>query len=302
MPLSPPSSNAQLSRTAHAKLNLGLHVLGLRADGYHALQSLVVFAGCGDELELTPLTGAGLSDQVQLSGPFAHCLDGGNDNIVLAAARAFRKRWPGTLPSAFLIKLTKNLPVAAGIGGGSADAAALLNMMSDMANVQINKVELLALANELGADVPVCLSTRPAFMAGKGEEIMHLNGFPQLYAVLVNPGKAVSTASIFAILENKENLVFPSMPTSFSSIDDLVSWLGETRNDLFAPAVKLAPQIEAITCFLKDNSHCLFARMSGSGATVFGLFETLEQAEQNALAVSQKWPDYWVTATPVLTR
>jgi len=202
-----------LSEAAPAKVNLALHVTGRRADGYHELESLVVFVDVADEVTAHPAK----SDRLRVSGPFAAAAGGGESNLVMRAVKAFRARWPDRLPEGLDVALTKNLPVAAGIGGGSADAAATLRLLAGMAGGDFSIAELNALALSLGADVPVCLLSRPSEVRGVGEIIHPLRSFPTTHLVLVNPLIPVVTADVFRRLEQRTNPPMPPLPSPLIS-------------------------------------------------------------------------------------
>ncbi|MDO5706643.1 MAG: 4-(cytidine 5'-diphospho)-2-C-methyl-D-erythritol kinase [Paracoccus sp. (in: a-proteobacteria)] len=258
---------------APAKLNLTLHVTGRRGDGYHLLDSLVVFAGVGDVVDLSP---GPLS--LTVDGPFAAGLDAGDDNLCLRAARA--------IGGHAAIRLTKNLPVASGIGGGSADAAAVLRAFAAQGLMLPDAPE------RLGADVPVCLAGRPARMRGVGEVLDPLPPVPPIPVVLVNPGVAVATPAVFAALESRDN---PPMPApDWADADGLIRFAAACRNDLQDAAIRLAPAIGEVLAALAGQGARL-ARMSGSGATCFGLFDSTEAARRAADAISR--PGWWVVET-----
>lgn len=282
-----------LFASAPAKINLCLHVTGLRPDGYHDLESLVVFAALGDHLQAIPDS----HDHLLVEGPFAKFISTDNSNLVLQAVAAFRSRFPDMVKTGVRIKLTKNLPVAAGIGGGSADAAAALRIMAQMSDLPVLPFELMELALDLGSDVPACLHMQPAMMGGIGEKLYPAPALPALHMVLVNPLVSASTREIFAKLIRRENPPMPKLPPRFETPQSLAHWLETTRNDLAGPAYELVPQIKAITGFLKRDEDCLFARMSGSGATVFGLYQTTKNALDGAAELQNRWPEYWVVAT-----
>jgi len=286
-----------LSRIAKAKINLCLHVVGKRADGFHELQSLVTFAEFGDELSHIAFAGDPAGDSLQISGPFSQFLDGTKDNLVMQALRAFREQWPDRLVHDAAFFLTKNLPIASGIGGGSADAAAMLKILSSLANPPVEPDILLKIAADLGSDIAVCLLEKTSIMQGRGENISPLERFPTLFAVLVNPGIQISTPKIFSGLAATKNPKMPTITNGFASIDQLVHWLGMTANDLEEPAIKLVPQIGDIIEEFQKNSLCRFSRMSGSGATVFALFDNMERAKTAAKLISNKWPKFWVQPT-----
>ncbi len=281
---------------APAKINLALHVTGRRADGYHTLETLVAFAEVGDELEAVPAP----KDSLSITGPFARALAGTADNLVLRALAAFRARWPGALPEGLALTLRKNLPIAAGLGGGSADAAAALRLFASLAATDIGFTDLLALALPLGADVPMCLYSCAAEVRGLGEIVVPLKRFPALHVVLVNPLLQVATADVFRRLERRDNPGLPGLGDPLTRPAQLALWLSETRNDLEAPALTLVPAIGALTARLAAAHGCILARMSGSGATVFGLFGSSAQAHQAAHDLRERWPEYWVAASPLI--
>ena len=286
-------------RTAYAKINLNLHVLGRRPDGYHELQSLVVFGQTGDTIQLVPSETD--ADQISIDGPFFHLLSGEKqNNLALIALRKFRRKWPDALADPIHIHLRKNLPVAAGLGGGSADAAAVLSMLSEHTNIHITDEDLYAFALELGADVPVCLAGKSALMAGIGERITPVTGLPKLFCVLINPMKSVSTAKIFSALSCKNNTPLSPMPKDMSNISEFVRWLESTRNDLETVACKIVPEIEKIRSGFMRDRQCLFARMSGSGASVVALFASQADADAAAQNFGKKHPDYWVQSAPIV--
>lgn len=280
---------------AAAKVNLCLHVTGRRDDGYHVLDSMVVFADFGDELVLERAKEMSLD----VCGPFADGLSADSDNLVLSAARAL----VGADVTA-KIRLTKNLPVASGIGGGSADAAAALRGVLALAgrhNYSNKDVHQLAIG--LGADVPACLVSQVLRMSGIGEKIDKLPPLPTVPAILVNPLVSVLTGPVFAELgisagaSSRGAPISGSLANGFRSVETLASWLQHQRNDLEAPAIKLVPAISEVLSKILDQNDCLLARMSGSGATCFGLFSAKEQAVQAADALSRTNPDWWVKAT-----
>ncbi len=276
---------AALSEPAPAKINLCLHVTGRRADGYHLLDSLVAFARIGDLIEAEPSRTLSLS----IRGPFGHELPVGPDNLVLAAAEAMRPAGSGAA-----LRLTKRLPVASGIGGGSADAAATLRLLGRMWGVGLPGE---AAVLRMGADVPVCLAGRSCRMTGIGERLAPVE-LPPFWIVLVNPGPKVSTASVFARLSSRRNAGLPEI-AGFSSPGDLVAFLAAQRNDLEEPAIAIAPVIGEVLSALRSGPGCGLARMSGSGATCFGLFAREAEATDAADALRLSRPDWWVAASPV---
>ncbi|CDP50124.1 4-diphosphocytidyl-2-C-methyl-D-erythritol kinase [Devosia sp. DBB001] len=282
--------------TAPAKINLALHVTGRRSDGYHELDSLVVFADVADEIEAAPAP----NDTLKVTGPFGTGLTSGEGNLVLRAVAAFRANWPDHVPTRLAFDLKKNLPVAAGLGGGSADAAAVLRLMASLGPALIPEHDLMAVAAQLGADVPMCLLSRPCRARGIGEKITALMSFPKLHVVLVNPLVPVVTADVFRRLSIHQNEGLPDLPEPLTRPAQLGIWLAETRNDLEPPAVALVPVIGQLHDALGKAPGCVLARMSGSGATVFGLFGSSTQAHQAAHDLRERWPGYWVAAAPVI--
>lgn len=287
---------ATLIEPAPAKINLALHVTGRRADGYHSLESLVVFADLCDEVGAMPAD----ADSLEITGPFAAGLSAGASNLVLRAAAAFRARWPEAVPEGLAFRLTKNLPVMAGLGGGSADAAAVLRILARQAATSVPRAALNDLAATLGADVPACLVSRPCEVRGIGEIVRPLRTFPEAYVVLVNPLRPVVTADVFRRMERHAFPPLPALPEGLDRPAMLALWLEETRNDLDAPARALVPEIGPIEDRLSRLNGCMLARMSGSGGTVFGLFGSGSLAHQAAHDLRGHWPDYWVAAAPVI--
>jgi 4-diphosphocytidyl-2-C-methyl-D-erythritol kinase len=279
---------------APAKVNLTLRVLGRRADGYHELESLVVFADCGDRLTFTP--GSALS--LTLSGATASEAGADADNLVLKAARALAARIPDLVLGAF--RLEKNLPVAAGLGGGSSDAAAALRLIAQANKLALDNPDLQAAARATGADVPVCLDPRPRLMRGIGEQLSEPLPLPQLPAVLVNPGVALATKHVFAGLNASTQLGAPfdlvAAIAKLESRDQLLHMLETQPNALEAPAIVLQPVIADVLTVLRGLAGCQLARMSGSGATCFGMFASAVDADAAAKILRAKYPNWWAQA------
>jgi len=290
--LDPSDSAAAAARpteAAPAKVNLALHVRGRRPDGYHELDTLVVFAADGDTVEL-----AEGGDRLTIDGPFGALLRGdGTENLVLRAARRLAARAGRSWPA---LRLTKNLPVAAGLGGGSADAAATLRLLTRAWQLPLDDGELAAEGIALGADVPMCLKSRPLVARGRGERIAEVAGFPPLSMVLVHPAVAVSTGQVFARLDSPEDPPLPDLPDRFGSVADFVRWLRPTRNGLSDAARDIAPAIGNALLAL-SNTGAMFARMSGSGATCFGIFPFADAAEHAARIIRAAEPTWWVSTT-----
>ncbi|HTH16140.1 MAG TPA: 4-(cytidine 5'-diphospho)-2-C-methyl-D-erythritol kinase [Magnetospirillum sp.] len=278
---------------APAKVNLYLHVTGKRADGYHLLDSLVVFAGVGDTLVLEPAETLSLD----VIGPTAQALPEGEENIVLRAAQALAQA-AGVSAGARMI-LTKRLPVAAGIGGGSADAAAALKGLARLWNLSLSESEMAAIGLKLGADVPVCLAGRPTTMTGIGDHLVPAPALPPAWAVLVNPRLPLSTPAVF---KARQGDFTPAMPLADSPADAraLAEALAHRRNDLTHPAIACEPVVGEMLALIAAQAGCLLARMSGSGATCFGLFATAPEAEAAAAALSAAQPGWWVAPAPLL--
>ncbi len=268
---------------APAKINLTLHVTGQRADGYHLLDSLVVFADVGDRVAVTPGEGLVLS----LDGPMAAGVPLGDDNLALRAARLLGVDGAS-------IRLTKNLPTAAGIGGGSSDAAATLRALARLTGRPLpGRAALLT----LGADLPVCMIPAPQRMRGIGELLEPVPALPDLWMVLANPGVHVPTPAVFRALARKDGAPMPDPLPVFADAAALADFLRSQRNDLEEPAVALAPVIGAALRGLAAQDDCLLARMSGSGATCFGLFADAGAADRAAADLRQTYPGWWICST-----
>lgn len=276
---------------APAKINLALHVTGRRPDGYHELDSVVTFANLVDDVHVFPAR----QDRLTLAGPYAGALGSGTNLVETARdrLRALIVERGGTAP-AVEIRLAKNLPVASGIGGGSADAAAALRGLTRLWEATVSKADLAGLAETLGADVPMCLVSRPVAARGIGEVLEPLVPFPSFDMVLVNPGEAVATPAVFAALEKRENSP-PTYPAAWGTAREAAAHLAAMRNDLEAPARKIAPAIGDVLDEIAATGPWL-ARMSGSGATCFGLYEGAEPARQAAAAISARHPGWYVRA------
>jgi 4-diphosphocytidyl-2-C-methyl-D-erythritol kinase len=280
-----------VTEQAHAKINLALHVIGRREDGYHELDSIVAFAAVADLLTIVPADVVSLD----ITGPFAGALPRDGTNSVLAAWRLLddfsRQRGAALTPVKF--ELEKNLPVASGIGGGSADAAAALRGLVRLFDISISKQDLNELALRLGADVPVCLLQQSARMRGIGEIIEPIGLDIPGAIVLVNPRIPAPTSKVFESLNLQPGQSFAA---GIGNLYDIESW----RNDLTAPAVSLVPEITEVIGNLIFQPDIACTRMSGSGATCFGLFENLETAQIAADAIAEKHPHWWVVATTLL--
>ncbi len=278
---------------APAKLNLYLHVTGRRDDGYHELDSLVAFASVGDRLRVEPAPELSL----KIEGFFAEELDADTGNLVWRAAEAVRET--AEITGGARITLTKNLPVAAGIGGGSADAAATVRALVQLWDMHPTSHDLSGLALSLGADVPVCLFGRSAYMRGIGEWVEPGPALPLVFLVLVNPGIPVSTPAVFMARQPPYSQKSPNLNET-DDVTDFVDQLARRGNDLEAPAMGAAPVIGEVIDALEVAEDCLLARMSGSGATCFGLFKSREQADRVARDIRAKSPAWWVESADLI--
>ncbi|MEZ5930426.1 MAG: 4-(cytidine 5'-diphospho)-2-C-methyl-D-erythritol kinase [Alphaproteobacteria bacterium] len=279
----------RIRETALAKVNLDLRVCHRREDGYHELDSVVAFADIGDQLTFEPADGLSL----EIEGPFGDALPPRDDNLVLRAARALAGK-AGREPDV-RITLEKILPVASGLGGGSADAAAALRGLVRLWALPFASADILPLARELGADVPVCLASNAARMQGIGERLTSVAMPADIPMVLVNPGQAVSTAEVFRGLTDFSGR---RDQTSFEALEQgFHAHLIASVNDLEAPAIRIEPAIGAVLDALRDQSGCALARMSGSGATCFGLFASLGERDQAVAQIAASEPTWWVIGT-----
>lgn len=285
----------QVTEFAFAKVNLTLHVVGLRADGYHLLDSMVVFCGIGDRVK------ASASARVSLTveGPFAHDVPSNMDNLVMRAAAQFT----GDMGVEFTLE--KHLPPASGIGGGSADAAAAIRAVlrlrdkMGLPNKPRDSQAFSAAVLALGADVPVCLRSAAARMRGIGEQLDFIGPLPELHIVLVNPRVAVPTPAVFKALVSRQNPPMPDHLPDWPDAQALADWLQTQRNDLQRPALSIAPVIGDVLSALAAQPGALIARMSGSGATCFALFQTAAAAKAASDAIAAKNPAWWAAASVV---
>ena len=287
-----------LVEEGRAKVNLTLRVIGRRVDGYHDLESLVAFADCADRLTLAP----GAELKLITTGPLAGDCGETSDNLVLRAARLLAERVPGLKLGEFT--LDKVLPIAAGIGGGSADAAAALRLLARLNGLAPDDPRLLEVALLTGADVPVCLVSRASDMTGVGESLLPLS-LPIMPCVLVNPRVPVATKDVFAALglRSGELLVGASdvlqssaWPQDGASLEDWVEALAENSNDLEVPATRIQPVIGEVLAALNATNGAWLARMSGSGATCFAIYENTAEAQRAAQKIRQEHPHWWVHA------
>ncbi len=290
----------EITEHAPAKLNLALHVLRRRADGYHELDSIVAFASdVADELRLE--TAAAFSLAVE--GPLAAAVPKDDSNLALRAARAMAQRWPRHFGPVH-IRLRKHLPAAAGIGGGSADAGAVLRAMCRLFGFVPPREELHALALELGADVPACLHGRTARMSGIGERITTLPDLPETFCLLANPGVALPTAQVFGALHEQGGISGASLPDAALAAQPHAAALAEalrnTANDLQVPACALTPAVEQCLATLRGLPGALLARMSGSGATCFALFADALLARTALSTLREAYPRWWLAVSPLI--
>ncbi len=277
---------------APAKVNLTLHVTGRTANGYHLLDSLVVFADVADLIKVEEAS----TFELEISGPFAKGVPIDDRNLVTKAARHLN-------PDAKCrIHLTKNLPHGAGVGGGSADAAAALRALSNLWGLEPPSIES---ALTLGADVPVCtLSPAPVRMQGIGEQLTPVSKLPKCWMLLVNPNEPLATSAVFDGLRSEhaiDNVGMDELPAPNASYGSFCEWLHSQRNDLTAPASSILPVISEVLCGIRLTDGCGFAAMSGSGSTCFGLFENKSDAELAASELSRNQPTWWVQCARMLS-
>ena len=281
-----------------AKVNLTLRVVGRRVGGYHDLESVVAFADCADRLALSP--GAELT--LDTTGPLAGACGATSDNLVLKAARLLAERVDNLALGAFT--LDKVLPVAAGIGGGSADAAAALRLLARLNGLAADDSRVRDVALKTGADVPVCLASRACDMTGVGETLLPLS-LPKLPSVLVNPRVPVATKDVFAALGLRSGQLLvgvtdviraPAWPDEGASVGDWVKALADVPNDLEPPALRVQPVISEVLSALRGRQGVQLARMSGSGATCFAIFSSASDAQAAAAKISADHPAWWVHA------
>jgi 4-diphosphocytidyl-2-C-methyl-D-erythritol kinase len=287
-----------LVENGRAKVNLTLRVVGRRVDGYHDLESVVAFADCADRLSLTP----GSELNLRTTGPLARDCGEASDNLVLKAARLLGERVPDLKLGDFT--LDKMLPVAAGIGGGSADAAAALRLLAQANGLAVDDPRLIEVAQLTGADVPVCLASRACVMTGVGETLLPLS-LPMMPCVMVNPRVPMATREVFEALglRHGELLVgatdvirATAWPEQGASLEDWVEVLSENFNDLVAPATRIQPVIDEVISALSATNGAWLARMSGSGATCFAIFENTSEAQRAAQKIQLDHPQWWVHA------
>ncbi len=284
---------------APAKINLFLHVTGQRTDGYHELDTLVGFASICDSIEVCRASDNARPETLEITGRFASAIPLGPDNLVLKAAALLRRHAAQSAkgrPPLTRIILEKNLPPASGIGGGSADAAATLRVLNRFWQLELSLDELIALSSNLGADIALCLHSRMLRALGIGDQIKPVSGLPVIPAVLVNAGINLETPTVFEALEEKSNAPALAFPSAARDQNTLIEFLATCRNDLQAPAIKIVPEINEVLSALARQQGCKLARMSGSGATCFGLFEKRDAANRAAEEISGGNPGWWVAS------
>lgn len=274
-----------LTEAAPAKINLFLHVLGRRDDGYHLLDSVAVFAGAADVLSVEHDDGFAL----ELTGPFGTLLETERDNLVLRAGRLLAQA--ARMAPYGRVVLEKNLPIASGIGGGSADAAAALRLLNRYWALDFSRADLLALAAKLGADVPVCLAPRPMRMSGAGETLAEAPVPPRCGILLANPGLPVATADVFRARTGPFSAPDALLPEAWLSARSMAMDLSRLRNDLEPAAITLCPAIADVLAAIRGTEGNFLARMSGSGATCFGIYADADRARRAASAISR--PGWW---------
>ncbi|UTD25826.1 4-(cytidine 5'-diphospho)-2-C-methyl-D-erythritol kinase [Bradyrhizobium sp. WD16] len=293
------TAGTALAEQARAKVNLTLRVLGRRPDGYHELESVVAFAGVADRLTLTP----GAKAELTVTGPRAAECGALDDNLVFRAARALGARIEGLRSGQFT--LDKQLPAAAGIGGGSADAAAALRLLAASNNIAFDDPRIMAVARATGADIPVCVASKACVMTGVGETLAPIT-LPPLPCVLVNPRVPVATRDVFAELGLKpgefraglsEVLEAVAWPAPGAAAEDWIDALAGGSNDLEAPAIRVQPAIAQVLAVLRAAEGVRLARMSGSGATCFAIFSSETEARAAAAAIAAGHPGWWVEAS-----
>jgi 4-diphosphocytidyl-2-C-methyl-D-erythritol kinase len=281
-----------ISAIAPAKINLYLHVTGKDRNNYHLLDSMMVFIDVQDIIEVTAATDI----KVVAKGEYAHCITE-QDNLVKKTAIALQKHFK--IKSGAAITLHKNIPVGAGLGGGSADAAATLKLLLRLWKVNASQEDLLSIALSLGADVPACLLSTSLYASGIGEITEPAPKLPKLHLLLVNPGKPLLTKDVFAKYPGKFSKAI-THPKDFLSKTSFLGFLNQTRNDLQETAIQLIPEIGTLLNELTDEKDCLLARMSGSGATCFGIFTKRLHAENIAMQLSHRHPEWWVRTASLI--
>lgn len=287
-----PECISHIERIAHAKINLALHVTGQREDGYHLLDSLVVFTEFGDSLSISEANNPSSLVSLKIDGPFSEGLECGANNLVSRSALSlgYEMTKLSGKPLPVEIKLTKNLPIASGIGGGSADAAATLLALSEFWN---SDIDLIPIAEKLGADIPMCLHAKPLRAQGIGDEISLLETKNPHHIIMINPNVEVSTPTIFKHLTDKQNA--PMFVDAIKAMPSIAE-VGTLRNDLQEAAIEIEPVIQTVLNAIEQTDSNL-VRMSGSGATCFGLYDSLQEAQKAVGLIKSQYPTWWCVAT-----
>ena len=290
------------SITAFAKINLSLEILGRRSDGYHQILSLVAFTEFGDQLVYDP----GQSFAVESDGPFAISVQG--ENLIVTAAKKLSNHFPNI--NLGRVHLTKHIPVAAGLGGGSADVAAFFKLVEQHDESQLKGFDWVSFGALIGADIPVCLCRETSFMGGFGEQLSAVDVRAEVHIVLVNPGVELITGGVFKALNApaysaerqvaSRNRDMSHMPKSFQSFQHLINFLHSHPNDLTKPACRQAPVINRVLGVLERCDGCALSRLSGSGASCYGLFESAPEAQQAGEQIAHEFPLWWVQSTRLI--
>jgi len=279
---------------ARSKINLALHVVGRTSNGYHQLSSLVAFCDIADELSVKFNESLG-KDRYHIEGPFGQLLsqEPMESNLIVKAVCLLRQKTKETF--SVDVTLSKNLPLASGIGGGSTDAAAMLNLLNRGLKKPCLPEELAELALTLGADVPMCLDAQPKWISGIGEVIAFCASFPEFPILLVNPLMPLSTPQVFKCYkESNAPFDVPLEPVNLRHPEEWVDWLKSARNALYSSAIQMCPIVAHVIHTLENTSGNLLARLSGSGATCFGIYDSVKSAADAADKVTAKYPDFWI--------
>jgi 4-diphosphocytidyl-2-C-methyl-D-erythritol kinase len=292
-----PMGSSAAIELAGAKINLALHITGRRADGYHSLETLAVFADFGDMVRVEPSDDG--RTNLLMDGPFAGELDRTcalSDNLAIRAFDVLKQAARRQRDEPVNLVLSKRIPIAAGLGGGSADAAAVLRLLDREWKLGLGPDLLAEIGVRLGADVPMCLASRPVVARGIGDKIEPVAGIPSLPLVLASPQVPIATRSVFAKLADASGTPLPPLPAKFGSVLDFIFWLRRTRNDLVVPARAVNKMAGAAATALSADPDCLFARMSGSGSVGFGIFLKLTAAERAAERLRAARPNWWIAS------
>ncbi len=283
------SPSKVISMAAPAKINLYLNIIGKLNETYHELDSLVGFATYGDKVFVRDCE----DFRLEISGPFSQMLPPEKNNLVIKAAKELARET--NYARGAYIKLVKNLPISSGIGGGSADAAATLKALNRLWGIKLKKEDLMTVGLKLGSDVPVCVKGKPARIGGRGEKIFSFEGFPKCGILLVNPRVPIPTIDVFKTFQGKYSN-YVEIP-KINDIEALIEFLSTQKNDLQETSVKIAPVLQVILNILSDEPNCRLARVSGSGATCFGIFNDEHSAALSARAISSRFKEWWLKPT-----